>query len=521
MMNHMKNLLIHKKARWMMLLASFLLLPYSCADEDNPEPIVEQKTDEVLFGVGGLDDWSKLENGQTRSVVKRSKTVLLDCLDGEQIYMYMLEEDNLPEGDSLSFQMKSRASVAIPDTDTDDLGVYAFVMKNENDEKPVYPGTETAGFMADTKLDVSEGYSYSPVKYWPGANYWIRFFAYRPFRTNIIGHNTDPKKFNISVSVGDSFLPTITYEVPTDVNEQTDLQAASTDVLKGDVHTLVQLNFRHIMTSVEVKVGNISNGTITSFGFEGLKSKGNHVVGTDLWTNLTGNAEYVQSPNHDVIGNNKIVGQTFYLMPQNIFDNEDAKITLNLAITRTFNGVEKTRNYPLERNLKDFFTEESKSWLPGKKYTYVLTTPEEVEVEVYDEVEGKVKKNLTITNTGLAPAYIRAAIIGNWIVPDDNDSYYVFADWKDTDGIFDWGSNSRSVSEPTHWRLGSDGYYYYMTLVPAGAQVPVPLFNTYTLTATAPVANAELNLVIAVQAVHPDYVKSIWSEDITNDLKTN
>ena len=155
-------------------------------------------------------------------------------------------------------------------------------------------------------------------------------------------------------------------------------------------------------------------------------------------------------------------------------------------------------------------------------YTYVISTPEEVEVSVTDEIEGNVKKNLRITNSGMSSAYIRAAITGNWVIPggdEPSEDDVIVADWTDADGTFEWGdkiyTDAATAKANNGWYRHTDGYYYLLDPVAKGAQAET-LFKTYTLT-SSPVAGAVLDLTILVQAVLPADMPYAWP-DIYNIL---
>ncbi len=67
---------------------------------------------------------------------------------------------------------------------------------------------------------------------------------------------------------------------------------------------------------------------------------------------------------------------------------------------------------------------------------------------------GTTKSNVTVTNTGNTPAYIRAACIVNWVDAQGNIAANVPADY------------TYSLSIPgAGWTAGSDGYYYYNGVV--------------------------------------------------------
>lgn len=152
---------------------------------------------------------------------------------------------------------------------------------------------------------------------------------------------------------------------------------------------------------------------------------------------------------------------------------------------------------------------------------------------------GGTKSNVVITNTGNTDAYIRAAIVGQWL--DDQgrpvfgftdaigniylvDSWYQdqFVNHKGVHGYFvdlagyrndDNEVNKTAATQctnPLHdWYLCGDGYYYYKNIVPAGQAIPSdkPLFTSYTVGRTpavlvaGEVKNVYFQLEISTQAI--------------------
>lgn len=175
--------------------------------------------------------------------------------------------------------------------------------------------------------------------------------------------------------------------------------------------------------------------------------------------------------------------QTFMVVPQDFAGNEAAEIEISFSIDG--------RPYVLSKPIKGISAE----WEADRRYVYVISIPEDVDIEIEDEVSGAEKKNLVMTNKGFADSYIRAAVVGYWIV-EDGDNSYVVSDWKETDGEFVRGSGWDS-----YWKLHTDGFYYYKYPLKNGETPTVPLFDTYTLTAESPVVNAQLQLSVMVQSV--------------------
>lgn len=113
-------------------------------------------------------------------------------------------------------------------------------------------------------------------------------------------------------------------------------------------------------------------------------------------------------------------------------------------------------------------------------------TPAHVTCAVEEDFSNNVKNNVKIRNTGNTSAYIRAAVVGNWV--------------KDGKIVAPWEDNI--TYNQSDWVEGSDGYYYYKYAVAAG-QVTNNLFNSYTPGST-PVEDAHLEMTIVCQAVQAE-----------------
>ena len=207
------------------------------------------------------------------------------------------------------------------------------------------------------------------------------------------------------------------------------------------------------------------------------------------------------NPKNNIVINTTSEETCFMMVPQE-FSN-DARIHIYFKV--------EDRDYYFNLILKELM--DGSSWEANKIYTYIISLPEEVKVEVSDNVDGKVKSNLQIINTGLADACYRVAVMGSWVVESDvtidgitKTERLIVADWKEDEGTFNWGA-----SHNEYWRKGSDGYYYYMQPVSRGG-VLEKLFETYTLTASPPMAGAYLELSILAEAVY-------WKNEETNDLE--
>lgn len=525
-----------------------ILLAAGCTYDDEVATTEAIKSDVVTFGIRMSNEWkpdvigeagaSRTTSAASQDISKgRSLALPMECVEGtapvENIYMYVVEEDCPTIVDTMS--VRSRAEGDETSSSEPLYGVYAFQVpaagvSTESDVTPEYnPGANgITTFMDNLGLYKNGNYD-GGVKYWPGAGSWLQFYAYQPYA------NANTNTMSITNN-----SPVLNYTVPNDVSLQKDWAVGSSTMLKGDHLQTVEITLTHIMSKVQVKQGTIAIGNIKSISFSGIKKSGTYSFNGGSWANVDGTQTYSQE---FVSGYqetpDKIVGSPFHFIPQSL--SEEASVNITLEVTTdnphytTDNGKSKTRTdtYILTKPLKSFL----ENFQSDKQYTFVITTPQQVDVEVSDKVEGNVKKDLVIKNIGMSPAYIRAAIIGNWVTLNSGESEYaeenvtIVADWEPAEDEFDWGTEDKNehpvidantpniANLKNKWFKCSDGYYYYLGIVNPGESPAMKLFESYTLKTTPPMANAVLELTIAVQAVYPGDVDLLWKSEIVNALR--
>jgi len=225
--------------------------------------------------------------------------------------------------------------------------------------------------------------------------------------------------------------------------------------------------------------------------------------------------------------NDAKASKTFWLVPQSI-TNSDAI----LKIKYDMNG--KKDQY-LEIRLGDL---KASNWEAAQIRTYTFKL-DEVNLKIEDTITmadatqqeidtpwgtkkitsyaGSTKQNVVITNTGNCDAFIRAAIIGQWRDKSGNP-VFGFTDYTHGVQLVDSWYEDVIVKKTniqgeftdlpgTNWVVGSDGYYYYTEVVPAGQAIPNNLFTKYEVKRApgAAIAGAVqeiyFSLEIATQAI--------------------
>ena len=131
------------------------------------------------------------------------------------------------------------------------------------------------------------------------------------------------------------------------------------------------------------------------------------------------------------------------------------------------------------------------AWEAGKIYTYKLNpAADKVGVDVIETLNANVKTDVSVQNTGNVNEFLRAAIIGNWVMSDGTNETLVGA----------WAFNAADFTgfNDEGWTCASDGFFYSNDKVAPGEKLD--LFDSYTASG-APVEGATLNLYIMSQAV--------------------
>lgn len=201
--------------------------------------------------------------------------------------------------------------------------------------------------------------------------------------------------------------------------------------------------------------------------------------------------------------NTQTASKTFWLVPQ-AFAESDAV----LRISYTINGNDEYIDLDLGEVLA------SVEWKAGQLRTYTIRM-DEVNLKIEDTVTthgeandgyaGSIKENVTITNTGNTKAFIRAAIVGQWLdylnrpvfgFTDKVNHLYLVESWYEDQFVNKDRRHGLFVDLPGYdvpnpnngWMLCDDGYYYYTAVVPPITEVTqvsqaqtAALFTSYTV----------------------------------------
>lgn len=121
-------------------------------------------------------------------------------------------------------------------------------------------------------------------------------------------------------------------------------------------------------------------------------------------------------------------------------------------------------------------------------------TPTNVPPEIHEEFDGTTKSNVTIENQGNTDAYIRAAVMVNWVDESGNVLGQVPVEGTDYTITYDLDNG---------WVQGADGYYYWTKIVPAtsGTDLTGVLVSEAEVLKEAPMNGYHLAIDIMAQTI--------------------
>lgn len=144
------------------------------------------------------------------------------------------------------------------------------------------------------------------------------------------------------------------------------------------------------------------------------------------------------------------------------------------------------------------FVGSSLAWLmDGTEPVVNEFTPGKVSTSIKEQMNGNTKSNVSFTNTGNVPAYIRAKLVITW--QDGSGNVYGQAPVQ--------GSDYTMSELGSGWDL-QNGYYYYTTVVQPGGATDV-LFSSITQKGENPAEDYTLHVEVLAESIQAEPVKAV------------
>lgn len=299
-----------------------------------------------------------------------------------------------------SFESGAAATRGVPVTSLETYGAF-HVQAHCTDN-----GTPVSQFYMDDNATNSDGtvWSTSQVRYWPGENRTLQFFAWAPADAAFTATPGSPES------------TTFKYEVPALAAEQKDIVVATTDPYVGNYEQQVPLTFKHILTAVKFETGSqMQPGTIKSVALKGVKKSGTYTAfptgstGEGTWTLNDATADYTQELNKITTGaetdGTAVTTEegTFMMLPQTLPDGAEVEVVF---LDQT-SGQERTLSASIAGT----------QWPQGKTVTYKLSITPEYEFKLSDE--RTLDAHYEIYTTSLVVSGVAAG--QSWTITAPND----------------------------------------------------------------------------------------------------
>ncbi len=135
--------------------------------------------------------------------------------------------------------------------------------------------------------------------------------------------------------------------------------------------------------------------------------------------------------------------------------------------------------------------------------------PAAVTCQVEEQFSNGVKSDVCIKNTGNISAYIRTALIINWV--NDQDGSVLSTSPTE-------GTDYTLVLNNEGWDKGSDGYYYYTRAVSAGSKTTPLITKAEAINQPEGYSLSIHVLASAIQSEPSKAIQEVWNVTIYGDM---
>lgn len=147
-------------------------------------------------------------------------------------------------------------------------------------------------------------------------------------------------------------------------------------------------------------------------------------------------------------------------------------------------------------------------------------TPAKVSCKVEETFEDNVKSNVTIQNTGDTDAFIRVAVVANWVQTDENSSVtsvYAQQPVAGTDYTLTLATNANE-----NWLKDGNGFYYHKAAVKPDESTAVLIAACTPIEGRAPAGYTLAVEIVAsaIQASPETVAEEHWKATVENNAIT-
>lgn len=339
------------------------VLMVSCAEDELIENNHHLTSSETI-NFDAIVEWPKdyMDSRSATSSLKRVESPVLRSEEGSEILpMGVYVQDGIYP--ITTANPESRGAV-ITKGDLNSFNVWATLNKAQS------VGGGSIEYIAGQEFTNRDGvFSSNGTKYyWPGEGPTIDFLA--------VGNAN-----NAFVPTMTGASGTFTYTVPTAATAQNDIVVAKAASIPGNNNASVPLDFQHIMSAVNVKVGSeMTAGTINSITFKNIKSKGTYDVASGAWTNIGTPTDYTVTFGN---GSNTVTEST---AEGTLINGTDATFMMIPQALTDVSEIIVNFSYSASNNTKDLTASLSdQEWAQGKTTNYYINVSPDFTLSIEEE----------------------------------------------------------------------------------------------------------------------------------------
>lgn len=348
------------------------LLMFSCSSDDLDNIRKTTQGDNICFSISAADKAmakgaSLADSSKAAGEYTAARFVMRSPDTDDTLCVQTIISDGI---NVTSFEGGAAATRGVPVTSLETYGLFHVQAHCTDNGAPV------SQFYMDDNATKSDGtvWSTSQVRYWPGENRTLQFFAWAPADAAFTATPGSPES------------TTFEYEVPALAADQKDIVVATTDPYVGNYEQQVPLTFKHILTAVKFEFGSqMQPGTIKSVALKGVIKRGTYTAfptggttgGEGEWTPDTTAGDFSQELNKPTTGTETdgtpvtTEEGTFMMLPQTLPDGAEVEVVF---LDQT-SGQERTLSASIAGT----------QWPQGKTVTYSLSITPEYEFKLSDE----------------------------------------------------------------------------------------------------------------------------------------
>ena len=232
------------------------------------------------------------------------------------------------------------------------------------------PGVDFGLDLGDANDKADDNYDSDAIYPWPGEG-----------TLNFVALGNAPAS-GLTANMNGTAVESFTYTVPASATAQNDIVVATLNDVLGSANSTQALDFKHIMSAVNVKIGTMpsSGGAIKSMKFKNIYNSGTYNYKTETWLRAgtkadfpvlsNGNASFTPGNTGSIVNADDY---TLMMLPQTLADDAVLEIVFQYS-----GASEVTLTAPIAKNEQGVYYE----WKKGKTTYYTISIDENYNLQV-------------------------------------------------------------------------------------------------------------------------------------------